>query len=159
MKKIVLALTIIAIFSTSCIRKYGCTATNAFNYDPSANEDNGLCEYSTDAFGGIYDGTESIYRISANGDTLITRSDSFIIFIADTNRIQLKGFYECQSEQDSIGCVVVKYDAYLSGSNSCATGWQGFKLTRDGASTVNYHYKKIYTPTDRDSIVGQATKR
>lgn len=163
MKKTIFLLLITAIVASSCFRKQGCTSENAFNFDFTAKEDNGLCEFAADAFAGRYAGTESVFHIDANGITSATRSDSsFIIFLADTNRVQIRGFYDCSADKDSINCIVKKYDVLLANDNSnnlCIDDWRSFFMTREGDSVVTYQYIKEYSANERDSIIGRASKK
>ena len=163
MKKTIFLLLITAILASSCFRKQGCTSENAFNFDFTAKEDNGLCEFAADAFAGKYAGSESVFHVDTSGITSITRSDSsFIIFWADTNRVQIRGFYDCFEEKDSINCIVKKYDVLLANDNSnnlCIDDWRSFYMTREGDSVVTYQYIKRYSDIERDSIIGRASKQ
>ena len=47
--KTIISITLIgsiAVFSSSCKRREGCTDPNAINYDSKAKHDDGSCEYS-----------------------------------------------------------------------------------------------------------------
>ncbi len=159
MKKTLFLLLMTAIITTGCFRKLGCTSESAFNFDPSAKEDNGVCEFAADGFAGEYTSTESRYHISASSTDLTYKNDSFIIFWVDTNRVQLRGFFDCSNPQDSINCIVRKYEAFLSGINPCSNSWQDFKMSREGDSVINYTYLKNYISLEKDSIIGRARKK
>jgi hypothetical protein len=138
--------------------EYGCTDSDALNYDSEANEDDGSCEYPEDCdanavfattSGGIFPGEISWYLEDENGNVVLESPNSF-----DENNINLT--YACLED----GCYVLTMldnfgDGWNNGSVEFSIG--GDVLAVGTIESGSQSFLTISINSECDELIGGCT--